>query len=522
MSSTEQQLLEQLENQQKTIDKLTHQNEELLKQVQLLTEYLALANKKQFGATSEQTNKILPNQLSIFNEVEQESDTKDEEPIYIDSVTNKPKARTKRTREDKIKNLPVIEKIFELSETQRICPHCSGKLKHITNSFVRDELEYVPAKVYVKRILQEVCECPTCKKKGSSRIFKANYPDSLMNHSLATASSVAEVINSKYVNGVPLYRQEKEWSNIGIDLTRTTMANWVINCSEIYLSRIAKRLRTHLLRRDLIHIDETPVQVLKENGKKAENKSYMWLYCSGNDNEAPIVLYDYKPGRSGEYAQKYLETYKGAIHTDGYSGYNRLSNTRCGCWAHVRRKFVEALPNKKDIGSIKTEAQIGIEYIDKLFRIEETIKQLSNEQKVIERAKQAKPVLEVFWNWVESVYPLPGSGLGKAINYAINQKEYLNNYLLDGRYSISNNIAENKIRPFVVGRKNWLFSDTPKGADASAVIYSLVETAKANGLNVRKYIEYLLTWMPYTAAFDTPKSLDVFMPWNEEVREHCT
>ena len=238
----------------------------------------------------------------------------------------------------------------------------------------------------------------------------------------------------------------------------------------------------------------------------------MWLYTTPKNSEHPIVLYDYQPSRSGDNAIRFLDGFHGYLHTDGYSGYNKPENiTRCGCWAHLRRKFVEAIPDKRDKNAPGTTAEIGRDYCDQLFYLEDQMKQLTPEDRYDKRLELEKPVLEAFWCQLDSVQALKGSALGKAVTYAQNQKPYMENYLLDGRCSLSNNAAENAIRPFTVGRKNWLFADTQKGASASAAIYSIIETAKANGLNVYTYLEFLLMYMPVlTMALNLPGLLDDF------------
>ena len=309
---------------------------------------------------------------------------------------------------------------------------------------------------------------------------------------------------------------------MGLSLSRATMANWIIRCSEDYLIPVTEYLRKRLLERDIVHCDETPVQVLKEDGKKPQTKSYMWLYRSGETEKSPIILYDYQPSRNGDHAAAYLKDFKGYVHSDGFSGYNKLNDIiRCGCWAHLRRKFVEAIPEKKSPDAPMCNAEIGRNYCDQLFHIEDSLKKLSPKERYHKRLELEKPVLDAFWCWLENLTTLKGSALGKAVVYAKNQKPYMENYLLDGRLAISNNAAENAIRPFTVGRKNWLFSDTPKGASASAAVYSIVETAKANGLNVFTYLEYLLLYMPDTDWRNHPEYLEDLMPWSENVQAEC-
>lgn len=399
------------------------------------------------------------------------------------------------------------------------CDRCGTALKEIGYTKVRDEIEYIPAKVRILRYIQQACECPRCKHTAAPFIKKAFVPRSVMNHSLASPSSVSYVMYQKYVNSVPLYRQEKGWEQHGISLSRATMANWVIRCAGDHLRPVVEHLRKELMSRDVIHCDETPVQVLKEDGKKPQNKSYMWLYRTGNDNKTPVILYDYQPSRNGGHAAAYLKDIKGYVHSDGYSGYNKLDGiTRCGCWAHLRRKFVEAIPQKKEEGTPFTAAETGRDYCNRLFKLEDELKDLTPGERKLKRLELEKPVLEAFWRWLDTLQLLKGSALGRAVTYAKNQKPYMENYLLDGRCALSNNAAENAIWPFTVGRKNWLFADTPKGADASATVYSLVETAKANGLNVYTYLQYLLIYMPDTDWHNHPEELDDLMPWSAAVQ----
>lgn len=502
------------------IKQLENTIENLQNQVNNLTEMILLLRKEKFGFKSEKTASKIEGQLSLFNEAEIENVLNSEEPLIIrkGSVYKKHKS----TREELLKDISVEEVSCVIHPDDMFCDQCGSTLKEIGYIKVRDELEYIPAKVKIIRYIQQACECPACKHKGKPFIKKAFTPASVLNHSLASPSSIARVMYQKYVNSIPLYRQEKDWEQIGIGLSRATMANWIIRSAEDYLVPIVNHLQKELLGRDIIHCDETPVQVLKEDGKKPQTKSYMWLYRSGNDGKSPIVLYDYQPSRNGDNAVNYLKDFKGYVHSDGYSGYNKLSGiTRVGCWAHLRRKFVEAIPTKKASDTPPTSAEIGRQYCDKLFAIEDSLKELSPEERFCKRLELEKPVLEAFWCWLDSVNALKGSALGKAVTYAQNQKPYMENYLLDGNCSLSNNAAENAIRPFTVGRKNWLFADTPKGAAASAAVYSIVETAKANGLNVYTYLQHLLLYMPGGDWHNHPEELDDLMPWSEDVQERC-
>lgn len=504
------------------IEKLENTIQGLQQQVNNLTEMVLLLRKEKFGSSSEKTPKNeIDGQINLFNEAEILADSPDPEPIAKE-VKGYTRKDPKTKREELIKDLPVREILCEIPKENQYCLQCASDLKPIGKEIVREELEYIPAQLRIVRYVRMAYECPKCKHTNKPYIEKAPTPTSLMNHSLASPSSVANVMYQKYVNSMPLYRQEKDWENLGIALKRSTMANWIIRCSQDYLFPIISHLRKQLLKRDIIHCDETPIQVLKEDGKKPQTKSYMWLYRSGNDGMAPIVLYDYQSSRNGDHPEKYLKGFKGYLHSDGYSGYNKLGDViRVGCLAHLRRKFVEAIPGKKAMDAPRTNAEIGRDYCNQLFHIEEGLQNLSPEDRYNKRLELERPVLDAFWRWLENLTVLNGSALGKAVTYAKNQKSYLENYLLDGRCSISNNIAENSIRPFTVGRKNWLFADTSKGAEASAAVYSIVETAKANNLHVYTYLEYLLMYMPDTDYKNQPELLDDLMPWSESVKVEC-
>ena len=504
------------------IEHLENTIKNLQGQVNNLTEMVLLLRKEKFGSSSEKTpRKDITEQISLFNEAEQEADSSVPEPVSRE-VKGYTRKNTRTKREEIIKDLPVREILCESAPEDQYCLQCDTALKPIGKETVREELEYIPAKLQIVRYVRMAYECPKCKHTDQPYIQKALTPSSLMNHSLASPSSVANVMYQKYVNSVPLYRQEKDWERLGMALTRATMANWIIRCSEDYFIPIIDYLRNELLKRDIIHCDETPVQVLKEKGKKPQTKSYMWLYRTGTDDEAQIILYDYQPSRNGDHAATFLKDFKGYVHSDGYTGYNKLDGIiRCGCWAHLRRKFVEAISERKTSDTPLTSAEIGREYCNQLFKIEEGLTNLSPEKRYYKRLELAKPVLEAFWCWLENLTVLKGSALGKAVTYARNQKQYMENYLLDGRCSISNNIAENSIRPFTVGRKNWLFTDTPKGASASAAVYSIVETAKANGLEIYTYLEYLLLYMSDSDWRNRPDSLEDLMPWSKAVQTEC-
>ncbi|WP_373485122.1 IS66 family transposase [Acetobacterium malicum] len=394
----------------------------------------------------------------LFNDAEAEADSTAPEPVVKDDQGYK-RRNPKSKQEERLKDLSVKEILCEIHEDDQNCLRCNTLLRPIGKETVREELEYIPAKLQIIRYVRMAYECTQCKHTDTPYIEKALTPSPLMAHSLASSSTVAHVMYQKYANAMPLYRQEKDWEQLGFALSRATMANWIIRCSQDYLDPIIVHLREKLRQREILHCDETPVQVLKEEGKKPQSKSTMWLYRTGNDEKPPIILYDYQKSKSGENALNCLKGFNGFLHSDGYAGYNRLKDvTRCGCWAHLRRKFVEAAPTDKwPENRPPTPAEVGRDYCNRLFKIEETLSALSPDERYLKRLELEKQVLEAFWCWIDTLKVLQGSAFGKAVIYARNQRRYMENYILDGRCLLSNNLAENSIRPFTVGRKNWLF-----------------------------------------------------------------
>ena len=303
------------------------------------------------------------------------------------------------------------------------------------------------------------------------------------------------------------------WKREGLALSRATLGNWVIQCAQKWLKPLYRQMKANLLESRVIYADETVVQVLKEDGKPATSKSRMWVYgCDGKSNH-PVRLFEYQPDRSGKHAEKFLKNFSGLLVTDGYAGYNKVEGvTRCGCWAHMRRKWREAMP--KGATMENSEAAVGYNYCCKLFALERTYENLKTKYRKEARQGKSALLLKEYFLWLETVNPAQGSKLAEAVTYAQNQKQYLKEFVNHGDVEISNNFAENAIRPFTVGRKNWLFSDTVKGADSSAIVYTIVETAKASGVEPRAYLNYVLQQMPYLGNTPSAQSLEPLMPWN--------
>ncbi|MSU01616.1 IS66 family transposase [Tissierella sp. DSM 105185] len=509
-----------MESQNKTIEALREE----LKRSNENMEYLI---QKLYGRKTEKTfaidGQLVINdiELGLFNEAESEMDPAVLEPVPFEE----PIKRTRKgyKRKDLFKDLPSHDQVFKIEESKQICPTDGNRLSVVGNKFVRSEIRYVPAEVSVVNIYQETYECRTCKKENRPGMFSPSTPEPVLQHSYATDSSVAWTMYQKFVQAVPLYRQEKDWKQMGFPLSRATLSNWIIKTSEEWLNPVVEKLHEELLKEKYLHADETPVQVFREEGKKNTTKSYMWVYSTSTDSKHGIRIFKYAKGRTGDNAKDFLKGFNGYLHTDGYTGYGKVKDIHhCLCWAHVRRYFKDALP--KDMESPEaTLPATGIAYCNQLFDWERKFKSLSPEDRKKMRLEKEKPVLDAFWSWVESSNEkvLPKSNIGKALQYALNHKEKLETYLEDGNCVISNNIAENSIRPFTIGRKNWTFCGSPEGANASACVYTLVETAKANGLNPYKYLEFVLSRLPGSDFKTNPKILDLMMPWAELIQKTC-
>ncbi len=488
-----------------------------------MNELLLNAQRARFGQSSEKREYVMPQQLGLFNEAEAEQDHKAPEPTEETLTTVKEhKRKPKRTVDELTDGLPVKEVVLELPEEERFCGTCGHALKEIGKKFVRRELEVIPRQVNVIEYYTATYTCEACEKEsGYAHIYSMKAPPPLLKHSLASSSTVADVMVRKYVDGLPLYRQEKIWAREGIALSRATMANWVIQTAQTWLKPLYRRFKQHLLESRVIYADETVVQVLKEDGKPASSESRMWVYASNHRGGRPIRFFEYQPDRSGKHAAAFLKGFTGCLVTDGYAGYNQVTSAvRCGCWAHMRRKWREAMP--KGATTATSKAAIGYEYCNKLFALEREFSEMSDDVRKTARQVKAEPLLEAYWLWLKTLDPVPGSKLAEAVTYAQNQKPYLDAFLDHGEVDISNNFAENAIRPFVVGRKNWLFSDTEKGAQSSAIVYTLVETAKANGLNPHTYLLRLLEELPYLGRNPSQNDLDSFMPWQPALQVACS
>lgn len=506
-------LFDLLEQQKQTISALQNTIEKLNEQVAFLTQKL-------YGRKSEKSAYLMDGQQvipGIFNEAESTADLTAAEPEILEKPLRH--SRAGYQRKAAFANLPVEDVRCTVEPPDRVCPDCGTQLASMGQKLIRQELHYTPAKLSIQNIYAESYECRSCRKAGKPAILQARTPEPVLQHSYASASTVAWTMYQKYVQGIPLYRQEKDWKAMGADVVnRQILSNWILKTTEEWLRPIVTYMSQIQKQEHYLHMDETPVQVLKEPGRANTAKSYMWVIASGERARKPVRIFHYAPGRGGKYAREFLNGFTGYLHTDGYAGYNGLTDVkRCQCWAHVRRGFADCLKGKSKDERKDTLAEKGLSYCNQLFEGERKFKDMTADERWEARLKEAKPVLEAFWTWAEDAVKeaLPKSKVSEAIGYALSRKDDLETYLEDGNCAISNNPAENSIRPFTVGRKNWEFAGSPAGADASACVYSLVETAKANGIEPYAYLNALLTIVPGSDYRTNPERMEQLMPWHD-------
>ena len=516
--------------------------EEAIRKIQILeleNENLKLENNSLkriiFGSKREYTPKATEEQIkeqcSLFDNPEEiENNVQEQINEQVEEITvyKKKKSKTKKAgiKRAALKDV-VIERKEYMLEEDAVCPECKGNLKNVGKKVVRQEIEYEPAKLKIKEYIKYVYKCEKCgtegSKKASSTFLETEVPKPILTHSFASPSLATEVIYQKYYLGVPLYRQEKMWEDKGLVLPRNMMANWNIKISEYYFSHLYNLMHKKMKEEnELMNCDETTMQCNKEEGRKASSNSYMWVVRSGELEKRKGIIFKYSPSRSEKTAQEFLKGYKGILVTDGYAAYNHIEGvTHAECWAHTRRYFLESIPLGDDgKPNMNAYGYTGVTYCNKLFEIEREIEKLSIDEKVKKRQEKSKPVLEEFFEWVSSTMSkniVLNSKLKKALTYASNQRKELSEFLNDGRIPLTNSLAERSIRPFAVHRKNWLFADSVEGANANAVMYSIIESAKINHLNIEKYIKYLLEELPQLENINAETVLERYLPWSKEL-----
>lgn len=496
-------------------------------QIENMIQALLHARKKLFGSSSETTTQI-DGQLSLFETVQELAKELFQEQKKITVPSYKRTARQPGVREEMLSGLAKEIEEYVIAD-EAACSVCGGDLTVIGKKIIRTEVEFIPAKLKVKQIVQQVAKCTQCgtgkNENPSSHFQKAAVPAPVLAHSISTPSLVAQVMYQKFALGLPFARQERDWYRLGLVLSRANMANWTIRCCEEWLTPIYNRIHEKLMECEVLHMDETRIQCNKEDGKKASSDSFMWVIRSAACEPVTAAYFHYSRSRSGKIAKQLLLGFSGYLTTDAYIGYEQVENIKRNlCWAHVRRYYIESIPldnrGKELPGSKGAE---GREYINLLFKVEAEIAELTYEERENKRQEASRPILDAFWSWVDetAAKPTTNENLTKALTYSKNQRKYLETFLEDGRLPISNNLCEANIKPYATARRAWLFADTPKGATANAILYTLIESAKANKLDGYEYLKYLLTEMPNNAHLEQPEILDNYLPWSTELPGEC-
>ena len=484
---------------------------------------LAWFRQKMFGSSSERRTDVIAGQLSLFD-----TPAEEEKPVELikPETVEKPRksCRKKPTLKEQFKDIPTRQVLADtLSAEDKICPLCGSEMLAIGTEVIRSEIVYTPPKLERIEYIATTYTCPVCKDTEEPQFIKDNGRPALIPGSYASESLLAYILYRKYGLYISLYRQEQDFMQMSAPISRTSMAHWIITAGQEYMQPMYDYFHRELLKRRFLMMDETPIQVLKEEGRRAQSKSYFWLIRTGEDGLNPIILYNYTSTRAGENAKKFLDGMEPGFYlmADGYQGYNKVKETkRCCCWAHIRRYLLEAIPKGQEKDYSNPAVQ-GVLYCNKLFEYERTYKEkgLSFKQIRNRRLKDQKPLIEGFLAWIKQINSGSNGKLGKAVTYIKNREDFLMTYLEDGRCSLSNNLSENSIRPVTVGRKNWLFSDTPDGASANALYLTIVEMAKAYELNLYEYLKYLFEHCPNRNMADD--ELAKLAPWNEDVQERC-
>ena len=494
--------------------------------IEKLTEQIALMNTRTFAKKSEKIH-LDEDQLNFFSEIFNEAESLIDGQLSIEPSIDEVivPAHKRRKRKGKLDedlmdlDTRIIEHTLSDAQLQELFPQGYKRLP----DEVYKKLELIPA-------VFEVHEHHIAVYKGrNGKIVKAEHPKEMLNGSIATPSIVSAVIHGKYTNAVPLYRQEQEFTRNDVNISRQTMANWVITSAERYLSLVYDRMKEELLNSLVIHADETPVMVSKD-GRKGMHRNYMWVYRSGSMCKAnQAVLYEYQKTRNADAPRKFLSGFDGKVICDGYQVYHVLENREdsrfkvAGCWAHARRPFAQvykSLGEEKAAGTVAAEALIQIQNI---YHTDNGLLKLPPSERKKRRKSLVKPLVDTFFEWCRKSIDRvpPSSETADGIKYCINQEKYLRVFLDDPQIPLDNNLAEQAIRPFCVGKKNWKLIDTVHGAQASAIIYSIVETAKAHDLNIYNYFKHLLTEIPKHMDDTDLSFLDPLLPWSKQLPAEC-
>ena len=502
------------------------QLQDIDRKLQLLLEQVAVLNNNRFGKKSEKLD--TGNQIS-FMEVDgniiffNEAEAVDAFSLEDEEATVKPrgsKSRGKRAAD--IKDLPVVPVDHKMTQEELVSEFGENGWYQLEDEIYR-RYRFTPMKIEI-----EEHHVGVYKSKKDNHFKKADHPAYLLRNSLVSPTLLAGIWNAKYVNATPLYRQEQEFQRMGLDIDRTDMAHWTILCAERYLSIFYDYLHEKLYDYHVLQADETPVLVSKEN-RTTGSKHYMWVYRTGKMYQnSQIVLYEYQPSRNASHPRAFLKDFQGICVTDGYQVYHTIEKERddlriAGCWTHARRRFdeaVKALPKEQQKNSL---AYLALKQIQAIYREENKLKEMSTEERLKHRQLTVKPLVDAYFAWAKQnvLAVTPKSKTANGLTYSINQEKYLRTFLEDGEVPMDNNSAEQSIRPFCVGKKNWVMIDTIAGAEASAIIYSIAETAKANNLKPYNYFEYLLTEIPKHMDDHDVSFCEDLLPWSDKLPPEC-
>ena len=512
---------EELKIKNKEIESKEKEITHLKNELEYLRNQILNKNRKIFGASSERVDS---SQLSFFDEAESHSNLKEAEPT-IEEITYKRKKPSKNIgKKDNLANLEKVVIEHKLDENEQFCKDCQSDLV-VIGTKSKEILKYIPAKLYIEEHITYSYACRACEKDNDkANIITTEAPKTLLHKSMASNELISHVINLKYQHALPLYRQETYFNMLGANLSRQSLSNWIVSAAN-ELEPVYNLMKEELLKRNYIQADETVLKVLNDKGKETNKQKYMWLYKSP-DKDYPIIIYDYQKTRSGSCPKNFLNGFSGYLQTDWYAGYNKVEDVkRLYCLAHIRRKFHEIIINL-DKEALKTSiAFIGFNYCTKLYKIEKELREQHRgtedyyEKRYKIRLEKSKPIIEEFIAYVDKEIKeaIPRSPLGKALAYAKPLlPSFLKVFLEDGSLEIDNNSAERSIKPFVIGRKNWLFSVSIKGAKSSASIYSIVETAKNNNLIVEKYLLYLMNNFTNIDPLDKDSLLEI-LPFSKSL-----
>ena len=491
-------------------------------EVESLSEKLSLSRTRQFAPSTE--TGLTREQMSIYDMGFNEAEALTEDPAQVeqdmeDVVSYRRKKKAGKRDED-LEGFPV-EEITHPIEEERLKQLFPDGYTNLPDEVYR-KLEMIPSTFKVIEHHLKVY------RGKDGKIVKADHPKEMISNSIATPSLVAAIINAKYINALPLYRQEQEYKRNGVSISRQTMANWCILSAERYLSLITERLKEELLKAHVIHADETPVTV-KKDGREGIHQNYMWVYRSGELCKAdPVIIYDYRKTRKADAPKEMLRGFEGKLVCDGYQVYHGIENdgsalTVAGCWTHARRPFAEVVKSLGKDKAKNTAAYEALLQIEQIYRKDNELLKLPPAERKRKRRLLIRPLVNGFFDWCRAEKDKVRSAgkTAEGINYCLNQEKYLRVFLTDPEVPLDNNPAERAIRPFCVGKKNWILIDTIHGARASAILYSLAETAKANGLKPYNYFKHLLTEIPKHMDDTNLEFLEDLLPWSDKLPDEC-